>query len=99
LYKRVFNCRGATSGIRAAFFINDENVAVHIAGILDEGVCLNSSIPTARVRSLADIKKWFEKDDCRMEIRGLDHTALGKLSKEGKTKYNLDKELDKYFLK
>jgi murein DD-endopeptidase len=97
LYKRVFNIRGATAGIRAAFFIDGNNKAVHIAGILDEGVVLNSSVPTARVRTLNDITRWFERDGCRTEIRGLDRAALEKLAREGKTVYDLDGEVGKYF--
>jgi murein DD-endopeptidase len=99
LYKRVFTIRGAKSGVRAAFFIDKKNTAVHVAGLLDEGVILNSQEPTARVRSLDDISRWFEKEGCRMEIRGLDHSALLKLSQEGKTVYGLDGEFANYFLR
>jgi murein DD-endopeptidase len=95
LYKRVF-C-GAKSGIRAAFFIDKKNTAVHVAGLLDDGVILNSQEPAARIRTLSDISKWFEKDGCRMEVRGLDRSALEKLAREGKTVYGLDGEFANYF--
>jgi murein DD-endopeptidase len=97
LYKRVFTKQKTIGGIRAAFFIDKKNVAVHVAGLLDDGVILNSQEPTARIRTLADISKWFEKEGCRTEIRGLDRATLEKLSREGKTMYGLDSEFKKYF--
>ncbi|MDR2865240.1 MAG: C40 family peptidase [Spirochaetaceae bacterium] len=97
LYKRVFTKPQTKNGINAAFFIDKKNTAVHVAGLLDEGVVLNSQEPTARIRALPDISKWFEKEGCRTEIRGLDRAALEKLSREGKTVYDLDGEFKKYF--
>jgi murein DD-endopeptidase len=107
LYKRVFNVRGATSGIRAAFFVAEDSrkhdgsdvkagTAIHVAGLLDNDVILNSQDGGARVRSLPEIIRWFAGRWCRTEIRGLDKNALEKLAREGKTLYDLDKELSKY---
>jgi murein DD-endopeptidase len=107
LYKRVFNIRGAKSGIRAAFFITEDDrkrdgvlikkgTAVHVAGLLDDGVILNSSSPGARVRVLSDVERWFAGDWCRREVRGLDRAALERLSREG-TKDGIDKEIWEYF--
>jgi murein DD-endopeptidase len=97
LYKRVFTQQKPSGGIRAAFFIDKKNTAVHVAGLLDEGVILNSQEPTARIRTLTDISKWFEKEGCHTEIRGLDRATLEKLSRENKTVYGLDSEFKKYF--
>jgi murein DD-endopeptidase len=108
LYKRVFTRRNAIGGIRAAFFVTNDSrkrdsvlvpadTAVHVAGILDEGVILHSADGGARVRSLQDISSWFLRDGCRTEIRGLDRAAIEKLAREGKTVYGLDKEFQKYF--
>jgi murein DD-endopeptidase len=107
LYKRVFNVAGATTGIRAAFFIAEgdrtkdgvlirKGTAVHCAGLLDSGVVLNSSFPKARVRRLDDVKAWFEKDWCRYEVRGLGMAALEKLSRDG-TRYGVDEDVWKFF--
>jgi murein DD-endopeptidase len=107
LYKRVFNIAGATSGIRAAFFITEDDrkrdgvlvkrgTAIHVAGLLDEGVILNASAPGARPRRLEDIKRWFEREWCRTEIRGLDFSALERLSRAG-LRYGVDKEVAGYF--
>jgi murein DD-endopeptidase len=108
LYKRVFNIRGAKSGIRAAFFITEDDrkrdgvlikkgTAVHVAGLLDEGVVLNSASPGARVRALSDIKEWFAGDWCRCEVRGLDRAALERLIREN-MREGIDSELWAYFV-
>jgi murein DD-endopeptidase len=107
LYKRVFNIRGATAGIRAAFFITEDTrkrdavevkagTAIHVAGLLDNDVVLNSQDGGARVRSLPDLIRWFAGRWCRTEIRGLDKSALERLSREG-VRSGLDSELCKYF--
>ena len=97
LYKRVFTKPQTKNGINASFFINKKNTAVHVAGLLDEGVILNSQEPTARIRTLNDISKWFGKEGCRTEIHGLDRAMLEKLARENKTVYGLDCEFKKYF--
>jgi murein DD-endopeptidase len=108
LYKRVFNINGAKSGIRCAFFITDDKrrrdgvivpkgKAVHIAGIIDDGVVMNCSAPSARVRPLTDISKWFQRDWCRCEVRGLDMSELSKIAEGGSAVYDLDKEWGQYF--
>jgi murein DD-endopeptidase len=112
LYRRVFtrvNTRQNTdSRIMAAFFVTKDSrvrdgktvpagTALHIAGLLDEGVILNSASGGARVRTLNDISSWFLRDGCRMEIRGLDRAALEMLARERKTVYGLDDDFQKYF--
>jgi hypothetical protein len=107
LYKRVFTAAGTAKGIRAAFFITEDDRAregkrvrkgavIHVAGLVDEGVILNAAVPGARLRALEDMRRWFAKDDCRTELRGLDAAALARLSREN-VRYGLDKEMTDYF--
>jgi murein DD-endopeptidase len=71
---------------------------VHVAGLVDEGVILNSQEPGARVRSLADIASYFARQGCGMEVRGLDKTALAGLAAAG-ARHGIDAELGRYFEK
>jgi murein DD-endopeptidase len=110
LYRRVFTVRNPGAGsIRAAFFITQKEkphgdrmaaagTAVHVAGLVDEGVILNSQAPGARVRPLAEISAWFGGQDCETVIRGLDKQALIKLASAG-NRYGLDAEISRYFEK
>jgi murein DD-endopeptidase len=109
LYKRVFtkiNPRAAD--IRAVFYINKKDkkngdgyiaagTAAHVAGILDDGVILNSQEGGARVRRITEISDWFQKSGHEVAIRGLDRDALARIAGEGKTRYGLDPELLRYF--
>jgi murein DD-endopeptidase len=109
LLRRVFTVKNPGAGhIRAAFFITEKDrkhvdriaaagTAVHVAGLVDDGVILNSEEPGARVRVLADVSAWFKKDGCETAIRGLDREALKKLSASG-NRYGLDAELSRYFV-
>jgi murein DD-endopeptidase len=108
LFRRVFTVKNPGAGeIRAAFFITQKErphgdrtakpgTAVHVAGLVDEGVILNSQEPGARVRSLAEISAWFGKQNCETIIRGLDKKALEQLSAAG-NRYGLDAEIFRYF--
>jgi murein DD-endopeptidase len=110
LYRRVFTVRNPGAGeIRAAFFITQKEkphgdrmaaagTAVHVAGLVDEGVILNSQEPGARVRALADISAWFGKQNCETVVRGLDRKALEQLAAAG-NRYGLDAEISRYFEK
>jgi murein DD-endopeptidase len=108
LYKRVFTkINPRLSDIRAVFYITKKDekhggsytaagTAAHVAGILDDGVILNSQEPYARVRRITDISEWFQKSGHEVAIRGLDRDALARLAGEGKTRYGLDPELSRY---
>jgi murein DD-endopeptidase len=108
LLRRVFTVKAAGAGdIRAAFFVTGKDrphgdgtakagTAVHVAGLVDEGVILNSQEPGARVRSLADISQWFAGQGCGTEIRRLDRNALAGLA-AARARYGLDAELARYF--
>jgi murein DD-endopeptidase len=73
-----------------------------VAGILDEGIILNSQEPYAKVRRITDVSDWFQRKGHEVAVRGLDREALARLasdfqSVEGKTRYGLDGEFSKYF--
>ncbi|GHU82715.1 hypothetical protein FACS189468_7210 [Spirochaetia bacterium] len=108
LYRRVFTVKNPDrTMIRAAFFVTNRDkvhgdgfvkagTATHAAGLLDDGVILNSQDPGARVRNLADIKAWYEKNNATMAIRGLDKGALERIAKGGNA-YGIDPEFRRYF--
>jgi murein DD-endopeptidase len=109
LYKRVFTkVNPRSADMRAVFYItkNDKKhgdgyaasgTATHVAGILEDGVILNSQEPYAKVRRITDVSDWFQKSGHEVAVRGLDRAALERLARDGKTRYGLDSELAKYF--
>jgi murein DD-endopeptidase len=99
LYHRVFTVKNPDRNmIRAAFFIDGKSgKATHTAGILDTGVILNSQEGGARVRVLEEISSWFWNAGTSTAIRGLDHKALIALAGDGRNRFGLDPELEKYF--
>jgi murein DD-endopeptidase len=75
---------------------------VHVAGILEDGIILNSQEPYAKVRRITDVSDWFQRNGHEVTVRGLDREALAKLasdfqSVDGKTRYGLDPEWGNYF--
>jgi murein DD-endopeptidase len=98
LYRRVFTgVHPEGGGIRAAFFVEGKTgKAVHVAGLVDEGVVLNSQEPWARVRTLTDMAAWFWERGSVMAVRGLDRGALEELAAEDAV-YGLDGEFSDYF--
>ncbi|MFP3041632.1 C40 family peptidase [Treponema primitia] len=98
LYNRVFTVTNpGTALIRAAFFIADKGTAVHVAGLVNDGIILNSQEPGAQIRQLEDIARWFTRQGCTLVVRGLDPAALRRLAGEGKTVSGLDGEWGRYF--
>lgn len=109
LFHRVFTRLNPRKGdIRAVFYRtvktkqHGDRTAyagsiVHIAGILDDGVILNSQEPHAMVRKLSDVSDSFQRQGHEVLIRGLDRAALEKLAKEGKTRYGIDSTFKDYF--
>jgi murein DD-endopeptidase len=109
LYRRVFTkITPRLSDIRAVFYLTKKDkrhgdrpasagTAVHVAGILDEGIILNSQEPYAKVRRITDVSDWFQRNGHEVAVRGLDRDALAKLAVEGKTRYSLDPEWGRYF--
>jgi murein DD-endopeptidase len=109
LYRRVFTVKNpGRDMIRAAFFITGSDkkhgdrtagagTVIHAAGLLNDGVILNSQEPGARVRNLAEVAASFERQGCTMAVRGLDRKALLSLAEGGKTRYGLDGSFSRYF--
>jgi murein DD-endopeptidase len=58
-------------------------------------VILNSQEPYAKVRRIADVSDWYQRNGYEVVVRGLDREALARLS--GKEVYGLDPEFHKYF--
>ena len=109
LYKRVFTRINPRQGdIRAVFYLTKKNqkhgdrtvtagTATHVAGILDDGVILNSQEPYARVRRINELSDTYQRNGYEVAIRGLNRDALARLAAEGKTVYGLDAEFNRYF--
>jgi murein DD-endopeptidase len=109
LYRRVFTkLNPRPSDIRAVFYLTKKDkkhgdgyaaagTAVHVAGIVEDGVILNSQEPYAKVRLIADVSDYFMRNGHEVAVRGLDREALAKLAAEGKTRYGLDSEWGNYF--
>jgi murein DD-endopeptidase len=97
-----------TTDIRAVFYLTKKDkkhgdravavgTAVHVAGIVEDGIILNSQEPYAKVRRITDVSDYFMRNRHEVSVRGLDREALGKLAREGKTRYGLDREFSQYF--
>ena len=109
LYKRIFTKINPRVGdIRAVFYITKKSekhgdrmvaagTATHVAGILDDGVILNSQTPFARVRRINEVSDWYVRNGFEVAIRGLDRDALERLSKERQTIFGLDPEFGRFF--
>ena len=109
LLKRVFTMiNPKRTDIRAVFYITKKDkrhgdgyaaagTATHVAGIIGDGVILNSQEPCAMIRQIYEVSDWYQKEGHEVLIRGLNRDALEKLAKEGKTRYGLDSEFNCYF--
>jgi len=109
LLKRVFTKVNTRQGdIRAIFFITRKDkkhgdrfvpagTVTHVAGILEDGIILNSQEPYAKVRRIDDVSREFQREGYDILVRGLDREALARLAGEGKTVYELDAEFKNFF--
>ena len=109
LLKRVFTKVNPRAGdIRAVFYVTRKErkhgdrfvaagTATHIAGILEDGVILNSQEPYAKVRRIDEVSSWFQREGHDVLVRGLNREALARLAGEGKTVYGLDAEFKQFF--
>ena len=109
LYKRVFTeLYPKPEQIRAVFYITKKNqkhgdrmvaagTATHIAGILENGIVMNSQEPYAKVRQIVDVSNWYQNNGYEVAVRGLNREALARLAGEGKTVYDLDPVFRSYF--
>jgi murein DD-endopeptidase len=109
LLKRVFTQVNPRAGdIRAVFYVTRKDqkhgdrivsagTCTHIAGIVDDGVIMNSQEPYARVRRINDVSDYFQREGCEVLVRGLDRGALAKLAGDGKNRYDIDSEFKNFF--
>ena len=109
LLKRVFTRVNTRQGdIRAIFFVTRKDrkhgdrfvgagTVTHVAGILEDGIILNSQEPYAKVRRIDDVSRDFQREGYDILVRGLDREALARLAAEGKTVYELDAEFKNFF--
>ena len=111
LYRRVFTKVNPKAGdIRALFFITKKDqrhvdrmvaagTATHVAGILDDGIILNSQEPYAKIRRINEVSDYYQRNGFEVAVRGLDREALEKLANEKRFQNDLDPEFWKYFEK
>ena len=109
LLKRVFTKVNPQAGeIRAIFYTTKKDkkhgdrwvaagTCTHIAGIVENGIIMNSQEPFAKVRNISEVSNWFQREGHDVLVRGLDRSALEKLAREGKTLYGLDAEFNRFF--
>jgi murein DD-endopeptidase len=109
LLKQVFTkINPRPTEIRAVFYITKKDkkhgngyaasgTATHVAGILEDGIILNSQEPYAKLRRITDVSDWFQKSGHEVVVRGLERPALERLAEKGKTRYGLDAEFVRYF--
>jgi len=109
LLKRVFTKVNPQAGeIRAIFYVTRKEkkhgagwvaagTCTHIAGILENGIIMNSQEPYAKVRNISEVSNWFQREGHDVLVRGLDRLALETLAMEKKTVYGLDKEFSRFF--
>jgi murein DD-endopeptidase len=108
LYRRVFTKVNPRSGdIRAVFYITKKDKrhgdgyaaagsVVHVAGVLEDGIILNSQEPYAKVRRVTDVSDLFQRNGHEVAVRGLDRGALERVAGEG-LRYGIDPEFGRYF--
>jgi murein DD-endopeptidase len=108
LYRNIFTwVNPRPDEIRAVFYLTRQGkkhgdgfapagTAVHTAGILEDGIILNSQEPYAKVRRIVDVSDWFQKSGHDVVIRGLDRAALKTMAEKG-NKHGVDREMAKYF--
>jgi len=109
LFRRVFTkVNPQKNDIRVVFYVTKKQqrhgdrmagagTATHIAGIIEDGIIVNSQEPFTRIRRLTDVSDWYQRNGHEVYIRGLDREALKKLAMEGKTVHDLDAEFTKFF--
>jgi murein DD-endopeptidase len=98
LYRRVFTGLNPSDlNLRAAFFIDGKTgKATHMAGLVEDGIVLNSQEGGAMLWNLDRLSKWFWDRGASTAVRGLDRAALARLAGEG-VRNGIDREMAKYF--
>ena len=102
LFKKYFTKKNPEKNdIQAAFFITlydrklgsrlyKENEVCHVAGVCGTDVVLNCVEPYSVLRSLSDMKPFYQANDYRVVIRGLDREALQKASDDNVDLFGAD---------
>lgn len=66
--------------------------ACHVAGVCGKDVVLNCVEPCSVLRSVSDMKPYYNANDYRIVTRGLDRAALQEASDKGKDLFGADPE-------
>lgn len=102
LFKKYFTKKNPDKNdIQAAFFITlydrklgnrlyRENEVCHVAGVCGTDVVLNCVEPYSVLRSLSDMKPFYQANDYRVVVRGLDREALQKASDDNLDLFGAD---------
>ena len=106
LFRKYFTKRNPDkSDIQAAFFITlydrklgsrlyKENEVCHVAGLCGRDVVLNCVEPVSELRSLSDMKPYYQANDYRVIVRGLDWEALQKASDDNVDLFGADYQFE-----
>ena len=106
LYKNFFTKRNPDrDDIKAAFFVTlydrkignriyKENEVCHVAGVCGTDVVLNCVEPYSVLRSLSDMKPFYQANDYRVIVRGLDREVLQKASEDNVDLFGPDYEFE-----
>ena len=106
LFKKYFTKKNPDKNdIQAAFFITlydrklgarlyKENEVCHVAGLCGRDVVLNCVEPVSELRSLSDMKPYYQANDYRVIVRGLDREALQKASDDNVDLFGPDYEFE-----
>lgn len=106
LYKNYFTKRNLDrDDIQAAFFVTlydrrignriyKENEVCHVAGVCGTDVVLNCVEPYSVLRSLSDMKPFYQANDYRVVVRGLDREALQKASENNVDLFGADYQFE-----
>ena len=106
LFKKYFIKKNPEKDdIQAAFFVTlydrklgsrlyKENEVCHVAGVCGRDVVLNCVAPYSELRSLSDMKPYYQANDYRVFVRGLDREALQKASNDNVDLFGADYEYE-----
>lgn len=71
--------------------------AVHVAGMVAEGMVMNVVEPRADLRMVTSLRHSYELMGCEIQIRGLDRKALEEADREVSDLFGLDSEFGTFF--
>ena len=106
LYRKYFTKKNPDKNdIQAAFFITlydrklgsrvyKENEVCHVAGVCGKDVVLNCVEPYSELRSLNDMKPYYQANDYRIIVRGLNRETLQKASDDNVDLFGADDQFE-----